>query len=370
MLRKARTMPSPSPTPASQGPALRRRRAAFPLVELPAVSRRKRRAFTLVELLVVIAVIGILVALLLPAVQAAREAARRTMCQNNVKQIALAVHHFASAHKALPPSLLYFGPGDPRNSSWSPHARILPFLEEGALEAEIDYSIAYDSIYVGTDLLSSQRVATFLCPVEERDEVRISGDVPTHYPLNYGFNHGDWFVFDPAMPEGGSGAFFPNSKLAFRNFIDGTNKTLMVAEVKGYQPYFRDVGGDFPDPAEQPGDVCALGGSFKADSGHTEWVDGRVHQAGFTATFPPNSFVACTQSGQEYDVDWNSSREGVSQTDKTYAAVTSRSYHAGGVVNAAMMDGSIHVYRDNIDPAVWRAMATRDRSELIESSSQ
>src|SRR3970040_1454891 len=77
------------------------------------------RGFTLVELLVVIAIIGILVALLLPAIQAAREAARRSSCQNKIKQISLAMLNYESARKALPPALLYYGSNNPRNSKWS-----------------------------------------------------------------------------------------------------------------------------------------------------------------------------------------------------------------------------------------------------------
>ncbi len=320
-------------------------------------------AFTLVELLVVIAIIGILVALLLPAIQAAREVARRMACQNNVKQIALATHSFESAKKAFPPSLLYYGPGDTRNSGWSAQARILPYLEEAALESAVSYDVSYDQIEIAGELLSSMRIAPYLCPTEERDQVRLSGDVPTHYPLNYGFNYGVWLVFDPVTMRGGEGAFFPNARLQFKNFTDGTSKTLLVAEVKAYQQYDRDGASGSETPVDEVGALCGLTSSFR-DSGHTEWVDGRVHQTGFTAAFPPNSQVVCSS----LDVDWTHSREGLNNTQPTYAAVTSRSYHGGGVVNVAMLDGSVHGVTDAIDMQVWRAMATRAGQEVVEAT--
>ena len=103
-----------------------------------------RRAFTLVELLVVIAIIGILIALLLPAVQAAREAARRSQCANNLKQIGLALLNYEDAFKTLPPSVVYGCPGDrttataeiPYHHTWI--TRILPFLEQQALYDQMD----------------------------------------------------------------------------------------------------------------------------------------------------------------------------------------------------------------------------------------
>jgi prepilin-type N-terminal cleavage/methylation domain-containing protein len=107
-------------------------RAAFTLVELPVVSGRKRRAFTLVELLVVIAIIGILVALLLPAIQAAREAARRARCQSNIHNVALAVLNFESAKKRLPVGFVATGPQD-GIESWGWAVFVLPYLEEQAI---------------------------------------------------------------------------------------------------------------------------------------------------------------------------------------------------------------------------------------------
>ena len=97
--------------------------------------QRLRGAFTLVELLVVIAIIGVLVALLLPAIQAAREASRRSQCSNNLKQIGLALHNFEQSHKRLPPCARYSSDGNRRGSIF---LFLLPYLEETALSSSID----------------------------------------------------------------------------------------------------------------------------------------------------------------------------------------------------------------------------------------
>ncbi|MCA9239795.1 MAG: DUF1559 domain-containing protein, partial [Planctomycetales bacterium] len=145
---------------------------------------------------------------------------------------------------------------------------------------------------------------------------------------------------------------------------DGTSNTLMLAEVKGWTPYRRDgVHADAALPTA-PGDVCGYSQSaFKNNSGHTEWVDGRVHQSGFTAAFPPNTEVTQCESG--YDIDWVSTREGVSDTDATYAVVTARSYHAGNLVNVALMDGSVRAVTSEIELPAWRAAATRAGEETV-----
>jgi hypothetical protein len=115
-----------------------------------------------------------------------------------------------------------------------------------------------------------------------------------------------------------------------------------------------------------------LGGTFKANSGHTEWVDGRAHQIGFTTVFRPNTKVLCTNSSEEFDVDWTNWQEGKGLAGsspvltKTYAAVTSRSRHGGGVL-VSMMDGSVHWVEDTIDLGVWRATSTRNGGEIMPS---
>jgi prepilin-type processing-associated H-X9-DG protein len=326
-----------------------------------------------VELLVVIAVIGVLIALLLPAVQAAREAARRMSCSNNVRQLAVAMHNFESAQGKFPPQLM-IGRNQYR---WSAQARLLPYIEQSGLASGFNFNQDYHNVYLNGLLLKAQRVPTLLCPSEVRDEPRGEGDQLTDYPLNYGVNCGVWKVYDPRDQSGGAGAFFPNSGLAASSFSDGLSNTLMLAEVKAWQPYYRDGKQSDPLPPNTAQELCgrASGSAFKPDTGHTEWIDGRVHQSGFTAAFPPNSAVTCEEGGEAYDVDFNSWRvrgweptaptSHLSQTDVTYAAVTARSYHSGGVVNVAMMDGSVQAISSDIDLPVWRANATRAGDEIV-----
>ncbi len=321
----------------------------------------RKSGFTLVELLVVIAIIGILVALLLPAVQAAREAARRMSCSNNLKQLGLALHNYHDTYKCFPPSATL--PIGATYDSWSMQARLLPFLEKANLEDLIDWNYNYKS----QPLVTQTRVPVYMCPSEVQDKERPDGAL-THYPLNYGANFGTWFVYNPLVRSGGNGLVHPNSHTRFASITDGTSNTLAFSEVKAYNPYLRDGGNPAaagaPIPA-LPADVTAYGGNFKTNSGHTEWVDGRVHQTGFTGTFVPNTVVPYTDGGVNYDVDFNSYREGKSINQLTYAAVTSRSYHPGGV-NSCLADGSVRLFSETIDLAAWRAMSTRDGGEVVQ----
>ena len=328
----------------------------------------RRSAFTLVELLVVMAIIAILVGLLLPAVQAARSAARRMSCQNNLHQVILAVHNYESATKRLPPAWMKpYATGD----GWSAQARILPQLEGGSLYQSVDFAAGYKAATMFVDgqqvKVSSFRVPTYLCPSEVNDDVRLSssGSGPEHYPLNYGFNAGPWFVFDPNNLKVGPGTFFAGRESRFRDVLDGLANTLAIAEVKAWTPYYRDLEqqGQMQIPVE-PSEICALGGSFKTHTGHTEWVDGRIHQTGFTTTFSPNRKILCTEGDIEYDVDFTNMREGKTSTARTYAAVTARSYHEGGV-NVAMMDGSVRFINNSIELQLWQDMSTRAGKEVI-----
>lgn len=324
----------------------------------------RRPAFTLVELLVVIAIIGILVGLLLPAVQAAREAARRMSCSNNLKQLGLALHNYHDSYRKLPPS--GFFRHDQPSDAWSIQARLLPQIEQGNLQDLIDWRFPYGV----QGEVARTRIPVYLCPSEPNDRSRPDAKPTdptfTHYPLNYGANMGEWFIFDPRTGRGGTGLFFPNSRIGLGGIADGTSNTIAFSEVKAWNPYVRDgknpgtIGALRP---KTPSEVSLLGGNFKSNSGHTEWVDARIHQTGFTTTFGPNTSVTFIKDGKEYDIDFNSSREGKSTTDPTYASVTSRSWHTGGV-QAGLADGSVHFLSSSIDQEVWRALGTRSAGEV------
>jgi prepilin-type N-terminal cleavage/methylation domain-containing protein len=333
-------------------------------MDVPAAGRlpcQRRPAFSLVELLVVVAIIGVLVGLLLPAVQAAREAARRMSCGNNLRQIGLALQNFESAHKVFPSSLRPTPP-DPAGlfNGWSVHAQLLAYLEQGNVYQNINFDLPYSS----QSSISSVRVKSFICPAEIRSTPRFNtvGDV-VHIPPNYAANQGPWFVFNPITREGSRGAFRHYQPLRASEFTDGLSQTLGFAECKAHTSYFRNS--SIANPLQpMPGsalDLCNLGGDFKTDGAHGEWVDGKVHETGFTTAFSPNAQISC-QGTPSAIVDWISQSEGRSASQPTFAAMTARSYHPGGV-QALIMDGSAHFISNSIDLALWQALSTRDGGE-------
>lgn len=337
---------------------------------LQSVSVRSK-GFTLVELLVVIAIIGILIAMLLPAVQQVRAAARRATCLNNLRQLGIGTLNHESTFENLPP--MWKALGNYKVSSvtgWSAQARILPYLEQGTLHDKIDFSVSYSShphVDLGGSLqpLPTARVQTYLCPSEVNDKLRLKNNQPYHYPLNYVGNAGPWFVWDPDQDAIGDGVIVTNRSMTLPAIADGTSNTFLFAEVKAYTPYFRNapIGtGTLPMPTD-PEAIASMGGDFKTNSGHTEWVDGRIHQVGFTTTFTPNTRVPYIDGNVEYDVDWNSQQEGKSADVKTYAAVTARSYHSGGV-NVGRVDGSVGFVADQISKETWQALSTRRGGEV------
>ncbi|HWB13391.1 MAG TPA: DUF1559 domain-containing protein [Pirellulales bacterium] len=323
---------------------------------------RQRFAFTLIELLVVIAVLGVLVALLLPAVQMAREAARRASCNNNLKQLGVALQNYENSFRRFPPAcLLEIGvPSD----TWSAQARVLPYLEQNNLRNLISFSASYQT----QPNVTQTRVALLICPSEVNDR---SYSVPplTYYPSNYAVNFGTWFVYDPNTQQIGNGAFGVNWMMRAADFLDGLSNTLGMAEVKAHQPLLHDGGSPNSPNVPPPGTAAgclAYGGTFDAELGHTQWVNGMLVQTGMTTTFGPNTVMLYPMGSTQADTDFISSRLGVSATRLTYAAVNARSFHPGGV-NALFLDASVHFLSESVDLAVWRAMGSRAGNESVNS---
>ena len=331
------------------------------------MSSRRRFGFTLIELLVVIAVIAILIALLLPAVQQAREAARRIQCKNNLKQFGLALHNYLDAYSTFPPSFCFSTAG-----SWSVHGRILPYMEQANAFSQVRLDLDWANPINEATHVAQLKVPSYVCPSDPNgDRMHYAGpDEGNIRPQNYGVNFGTWKIYDPVTNSGGDGVFYPNSMTRSADIVDGMSNTLMVAEVKTYQPYFRNTADPGPIAPSAVSFVTALSGEAKYgpnlddNAGHTEWCDGPVHQSGFTTTFTPNTKVPYTDSGITYDIDFNSRYEGTSTTQTTYASITSRSYHAG-IVNIALTDGSTRTVNQNIDLKIWRALGTRAGSEVV-----
>lgn len=336
-------------------------------------------AFTLIELLVVIAIIGVLVGLLLPAVQAAREAARSMQCSNNLKQIGLGLHNYASTYSGRFPNNGYSWPGGYPND-YSPHAKILPFLEQSNLQDLIDFNI-----YMGHPALADlptelhqaagTRVPTYECPSDVNASLHeLAMPSGTSIPIagtSYSMNHGSGLdgVFHPGMGTPSDGLCWVNAKVGFRDILDGTSNTIAFAETL--------IGGDSdqatPTPPMDPDYFRAATSEVSvtlanlSDSGNlsdvqsyiTAWNGDRNHYW-LRGSVPNGPLINGRMSPNRSVPDM------VRGSSKITAA---RSNHPG-IVKVGLADGSVRTVTDSIDRDVWHASWTKHGREVKTVSSE
>ncbi len=268
----------------------------------------KCKAFTLVELLV-IAIIGILIGMLLPATQNVRNAARRISCGNNLKQIYLALANYESGFKQFPASF-DASRTEVVRGSWSIHAKLLPMIEQGNAQNLIDFDL--DRHEQVDTRIPAFGAPVYSCPSDFNSGTRQKDGQAYVHSTSYGFNLGTWFIYDPLTGQSGDGACRVSQPTVHATFTDGTSNTLAVAEVKSFTSYIRNSSSYSPVVPSSPDAFQGISGELKLgmgktkNTGHTVWSDGRVHHAGFTTVFSPNTIVKFESDGKIYDIDFNS----------------------------------------------------------------
>jgi prepilin-type N-terminal cleavage/methylation domain-containing protein/prepilin-type processing-associated H-X9-DG protein len=312
----------------------------------------RRHAFTLVELLVVIAIIGILVGLLLPAVQAAREAGRRMSCSNNLKQIGLAMQNHHAAKNAFPP-----GRGTPFPLVFSTHAYLLPYLEKANLESLVDYNLpplTFGSFSGANNAkAATTSVEIFKCPSDAAN-----GRVPglSFGTTNYVANVGSGTINSGNLGNGGDGVFFNGNPMSFHDLTDGSSNTVAFSEsILGNG---QTSGGTPPnDPAREVLEIaaggqptaanCGSGGGSWSGQRGAKWINGHYGDTLYNHFYTPNA------------AQWDCGN-GFHNMGLTAA----RSQHNGGVM-VLLCDGSVRFVSNNVSLTVWRAIATRAQGEAV-----
>ena len=188
---------------------------------------RARRGFTLIELLVVIAIIAILIALLLPAVQQAREAARRTTCKDNMHNIGIALHNYHETHSTFPP-----GNVQTRSFGWGWSAFILPFMEQTPMYSRL--GVGTRRMSTTANSLTQTAIAIYHCPTDTGENIVLARN--RHGKMNY---RGVWGVSNNggSQSNNGNGSLYANSSVRFRDITDGSANTIMVGECRADPPY-------------------------------------------------------------------------------------------------------------------------------------
>jgi prepilin-type N-terminal cleavage/methylation domain-containing protein/prepilin-type processing-associated H-X9-DG protein len=310
-----------------------------------ASARSRAYGFTLVELLVVIAIIGILIALLLPAVQAAREAARRVQCTNHLKQLGIALHNYENTNRVLPLGLNLAGADwDPPWKGHTALAGVLAYVEQTALAQSYDFDArVYDP---PNDQIINKPMAVYLCPSDDGAGRSLNGGALARSNLVVCFGSNTTMKSWSDLTT--DGAFQMDVGKRFGEFTDGLSKTIVASEViSGKDDNYSD-----DHRADQRG----------------LWAHQVMGCATYTHRNTPNSSVgdamwhnpgdrSCVQGpgmpcDQSQGTDWSGH----------HAAARSR--HPGGV-NALYGDGHVEFHSNTVDAGLWRALSTINGNETI-----
>ncbi len=347
-----------------------------------------RNGFTLVELLVVIAIIGILVALLLPAIQNARESARRSQCLSNLKQLGVALHNYVSAEKHFPPgAVAKTYPGQPSHPEtfyrWSSLAHLLPFLENQSVRDLLDLSLPLYMPAAGYPIADRNKAGVakilpeFLCPSDIGQPAKSEWG-PTNYVACAGSGVGGGTPFET------DGIFYVNSATSFAQIGDGSSHTAAMSEsllgediqailASGYggampeRHYKFSLG--FSATPDLTDTRCNSSRNFNSSLGNGNdprgfaWCSGEYRCALYNHYYPPNT--------ANYDCITSVTVDPSVPPKKLYSAYgwrTARGAHPAGV-NVLLADGSVQFTSNSIDLLIWQHLSTRDSHDEVTESS-